>query len=362
MQIILILLPSNTVRGHQNTPSKAHTIFSAAPDEIPPSPRRSRAGSRSQVPTDYPPLPPTTLLIASRLSIPVARSPARMEEDGRATPTPSRPHSPSCSSNQAEEEMVAKASAERGTANRTSHAPSALEPKIIDSHFHDMDICILLHQMDNATHEVVKKALRKASMQRMRQYRKSFHDHDSSVHLDAGSQPNAMKPPEWAKELMSGMIKVQEHLETLSSQSLNAPSLLAGNTYTPSLLFFDSNTEEKRNIQKTWIKSMYQNETTIIVEEDDEIYGDHTELERRSGEVRSPTRGSMSEFLSADRDDSPGQQFLEELYKLRVKPGGSQSAITHKTWEVARDDQDEFEEGQGTFTESGPPEILDSGN
>jgi hypothetical protein len=71
----------------------------------------------------------------------------------------------------------------------------------------------------------------------------------------------------------------------------------------------------------------------------------------------------MSEFLSGDRDDSPGQQFLEEeLYKLRVKPGGSQSAITHKTWEVARDDQDEFEEGQGAFTESGLPEIPDSGN
>jgi hypothetical protein len=75
----------------------------------------------------------------------------------------------------------------------------------------------------------------------MRQYRKSFHDHDPSVHLDAGFQANAVscskflqhssltptlqqqEPPEWAKELMSGMIKVQERLETLSPQSLNAP-------------------------------------------------------------------------------------------------------------------------------------------
>jgi hypothetical protein len=75
----------------------------------------------------------------------------------------------------------------------------------------------------------------------MRQYRKSFHDHDPSVHLDAGFQPNAVscfncfqcsnltptlqqqEPPEWAKEPMSGMIKVHEHLETLSPQSLNAP-------------------------------------------------------------------------------------------------------------------------------------------
>jgi len=69
------------------------------------------------------------------------------------------------------------------------------------------------------------------------------------------------------------------------------------------------------------------------------------------------------EYLNADRDDSPGQQFLEEeLYKLRVKPGGSQSAVTHKTWEVARDDQGVYEEGHGAFTESGLPEIPDGGN
>ncbi|KAG1907611.1 uncharacterized protein F5891DRAFT_996256, partial [Suillus fuscotomentosus] len=56
-----------------------------------------------------------------------------------------------------------------------------------------------------------------------RQYRKSFHDHDPSVHLDAGFQPDTQEPPEWAKELMNRMIKVQECLETLSPQSLNAP-------------------------------------------------------------------------------------------------------------------------------------------
>ena len=60
------------------------------------------------------------------------------------------------------------------------------------------------------------------------------------------------------------------------------------------------------------------------------------------------TRG----YLNAERDDSPGQQFLEEeLYKLRVRPGGSQSAVTHKIW-IAREDQ-EYGEGHGAFTESG---------
>ena len=71
-----------------------------------------------------------------------------------------------------------------------------------NSHFHDMDLCILLHQMDDYnTHEVVKKALRKAVRQRVKklgmkydsesikQYRKSFHDHEPDVHLQPEYQP-----------------------------------------------------------------------------------------------------------------------------------------------------------------------------
>lgn len=97
------------------------------------------------------------------------RSQAPADEDGAATPTPSRPPSPSFSLNAAEEEMVAQALAARGAGDRTSYAPSALEPEVVNSHFHDMDLCILLHQMDDLnTHEVVKKALRKAVRQRVK--------------------------------------------------------------------------------------------------------------------------------------------------------------------------------------------------
>jgi hypothetical protein len=89
-----------------------------------------------------------------------------MEEDDRVMPTPSCPHSLSFSLNQAEEELVAKALAECNAGNRTLYAPSTLEPEIVNSHFHDMDLCILLHQMDdNTTHEVVKKVLQKALRQ-----------------------------------------------------------------------------------------------------------------------------------------------------------------------------------------------------
>lgn len=97
------------------------------------------------------------------------RSQAPCDGDDVATPTPSRPPSPSFSLNAAEEAMVAQALAARGAGDRTSYAPSALEPDIVNSHFHDMDLCILLHQMDDlSTHEVVKKALRKAVRQRVK--------------------------------------------------------------------------------------------------------------------------------------------------------------------------------------------------
>lgn len=123
--------------------------------------------------------------------------------DRDKTPTPSRaqsPQSPSMELNPNEAQLVR----DTITSRRTSYAspPSNLEPEVANSHFHDMDLCILLHQMDDYnTHEVVKKALRKAVRQRVKklgmkydsesikQYRKSFHDHDPEVHLQPGYQP-----------------------------------------------------------------------------------------------------------------------------------------------------------------------------
>ena len=53
---------------------------------------------------------------------------------------------------------------------RTSYAAtSVLEPNQF-SHYHDMNLCILLHQLDDPSqHEVVKKAVRKAVKSRVKQ-------------------------------------------------------------------------------------------------------------------------------------------------------------------------------------------------
>lgn len=66
------------------------------------------------------------------------------------------------------------------------------------------------------------------------------------------------------------------------------------------------------------------------------------------------------DVISTDRGDSPGQQYLEEeIYKLRVREP-SQSAMTHRSWEIAREGPDDDPEHQAAATESEMPEIMDS--
>lgn len=121
-------------------------------------------------------------------------------DGGDVTPRAMSPMSPTGELDPNETKLVRDAINSR----RTSYAapPSALEPEVANSHFHDMDLCILLHQMDDYnTHEIVKKALRKAVRQRVkklgmkydsesiREYRKSFHDHDPQVHINPAYEP-----------------------------------------------------------------------------------------------------------------------------------------------------------------------------
>lgn len=58
-------------------------------------------------------------------------------------------------------------------ATRTSYAPSAmapsaLEPEVMNSHFHDAELCQLLHALDQSMAEPVKKAVRKAVRARVK--------------------------------------------------------------------------------------------------------------------------------------------------------------------------------------------------
>jgi hypothetical protein len=89
----------------------------------------------------------------------------RLERDHDLTPRPSRPHSPEGLDDE-EARMVNDALAAQTP--RTSIYAAPLEPEVA-SHFHDMELCVLLHQEnDPAQHEIVKKALRKAVRQRVK--------------------------------------------------------------------------------------------------------------------------------------------------------------------------------------------------
>jgi hypothetical protein len=100
------------------------------------------------------------------------RSSRPFNRDGDATPTPSRPTSPHVQSPQSpindEEQQIINETLKR-TPRPSSYAPSMLESELVNSHFHDMDLCVLLHEVEDPNvHEVVKKALRKAVRQRVK--------------------------------------------------------------------------------------------------------------------------------------------------------------------------------------------------
>lgn len=96
---------------------------------------------------------------------------SRIERDQDVTPTPSRTHSPD-GLDAEEARMVNDALAAQTP--RTSIYAAPLEPEIA-SHYHDMELCVLLHQEnDPAQHEIVKKALRKAVRQRVKKLGMKF--------------------------------------------------------------------------------------------------------------------------------------------------------------------------------------------
>ncbi|TFY63164.1 hypothetical protein EVJ58_g3410 [Rhodofomes roseus] len=352
------------------------------------------------------------------------RSKRSVANDPQATPTPSRPISPADDLNADERRMVDNVLTGPQPRSRTSYAlstvaPSALEPEVQNSHFHDMELCQLLHALDQPMGEPVKKAVRKAVRARVkklgmkndnesiRQYRKSYHDHDPSVHLAAALQlqptskrstqiGTSAEPPEWAKDLIDGMINMRERLDTLApkierslrssrgesyvtdgrgypaygsqaggyNQSPMTQTVNMATTMGDESMYQPVDTELRTSTNlHTLPGSMHHHDGSLhdaIPEED--VYDDEDDLHGHLAPTDDQTRGMGSEYMPNDRTDSPGQQYLEEqFYRLRERPTGSQSVATHKTWEVAREDGDDYDDGdaQAAVTESGLPEIPD---
>jgi hypothetical protein len=130
----------------------------------------------------------------------------------------------------------------------------------------------------------------------------------------------------------------------------------------------DSPVTQTVNIQTqptgTLADSMYHAPVTDLLIDDDgnEMgeFDDFTENHNpHTNAAHSPPRG-VYQLSENDRDDSPGKQYLEEeLYKLRQKSHGSQSGLSHRTWELARDD-DHDDYKHENVPPSGLPTIPDT--
>jgi hypothetical protein len=140
-------------------PEKEHSVASTSPSK--------RPSRQSKVLSYVEEGKPLSQLSAMKQPSAVASHTSRpgLERDRDLTPTPSRPHSPEGLD---DEEVRIVNDALAAQTPRTSIYAAPLEPEVA-SHFHDMELCVLLHQEnDPAQHEIVKKALRKAVRQRVK--------------------------------------------------------------------------------------------------------------------------------------------------------------------------------------------------
>lgn len=247
---------------------------------------------------------------------------------------------------------------------RTSYYAEPLEPGVAN-HYHDLELCVLLRQeSDPNAHEVVKKAMRKAVMQRvkklgmkhdhesLKQYKRAHQDHNPSVYLRDDD------PPQWAADIKRELVLMQQRIESLGPKIEN---LRAGTPQgNDSRFAYDGDDFTRTPVTQTvhlgtqptgtMADSMFQGQHP---EEHDGQWGDTD-----GGETRTINRHAHAYGTTEDRDDSPGQQFLEEeLYRLRQRRG-SDAARSHHTWEVAREQDDHEHEFNDAEDERKPPSGL----
>lgn len=141
-------------------PEKERSVASTSPSKIP-----SRQSKVLSYVEEGKPLSQTSEMKQPSAATSHTSSRPGNERDHDLTPTPSRPHSPEGLDDE-EARIVNDALAAQTP--RTSVYAAPLEPEVAN-HFHDMELCVLLHQEnDPAQHEIVKKALRKAVRQRVK--------------------------------------------------------------------------------------------------------------------------------------------------------------------------------------------------
>ncbi|KAJ3815858.1 hypothetical protein F5876DRAFT_29757, partial [Lentinula aff. lateritia] len=324
------------------------------------------------------PSKPSSIAPSKQPSVaPSHQSRSSRNRDVDATPTPSRPHTPDMDElNQEEARIVEQALASAVRTPRTSYyTPSVLDAEVQQSSFHDNELCILLHQLKAPqTHDLVRKVVLKAVKQRMKklsmnydnesikQYQKTYHNHDPISQLPV---EDADEPPKWASDLKREILLMQQRIESLGPKIENLRPPPPPQSYVEEGNFYDDDQYTHTPVTQTvnihtqatgtMAESMYQPETEMTMEdappgshfdnaaefEDD---GEMTETTHRGFPAPNQIRTPPNYALSDGRDDSPGQQYLEEeLYKLQQRPSATGEEQT--TWDLRRSDiPDEYDD------------------
>jgi len=351
--------------GHPNSPSKQQSSQSRVLSQM----ENGKAGSHVSAGKQH-----SAALAASH------RNPSERER------TPTRALSPEVLD--AEEARIVNDALAARTP-RTSYYGGSIQADDTE-HYHDVELCQLLQEEKHNQHEIVKKALRKAIRQRIKklgmkydpevclsglflhatltplqsikQYKKAHHDHDPIAHLNNDEYE---EPPKWAADLKREMVLMQQRIESLGPKIENLKShdlsFNAGGSrfgYGP-----DESTRtpmtQTVNIQTqptgTMADSMYQQPETEILDDDGNVrdIDDMTETQGQHQQTDGETRSLVRSAYTSEqpRDDSPGHQVLEEeLFKLRQRPAGSQTALSHRSWELAHHNEDDLDDDTGNIS------------
>ncbi|KAF8829264.1 hypothetical protein HHX47_DHR3000905 [Lentinula edodes] len=371
--------------------SRASKTASAAPSATPSHRTRQSVATNGKASNKLPSIAPSkqpSMAPSKPSSIAPSKQPSvapshqgrsSRNRDVDATPTPSRPHTPDMDElNQEEARIVEQALASAVRTPRTSYyTPSVLDAEVQQSSFHDNELCILLHQLKAPqTHDLVRKVVLKAVKQRMKklsmnydnesikQYQKTYHNHDPISQLPV---EDVDEPPKWASDLKREILLMQQRIESLGPKIENLRPPPPPQSYVEEGNFYDDDQYTHTPVTQTvnihtqatgtMAESMYQPETEMTME--DAPPGSHfdnaAEFED-DGEMTEPThrgfpaptadqiRTPPNYALSDGRDDSPGQQYLEEeLYKLQQRPSATGEEQT--TWDLRRSDvPDEYDD------------------
>ncbi|KAF9447943.1 hypothetical protein P691DRAFT_760330 [Macrolepiota fuliginosa MF-IS2] len=350
---------------------RSKTPSVASPSQISKAPSQANGRAASQAPSQNPTQSPTKA---------PSKAPSRAPSEVHSRVTTKQPsvvsshrdrgkereRTPSPEGLDPEEAQIV-ADALGGLTPRTSYyAEQPLSPDVTD-HYHDTELCVLLHQeADEKLHDLVRKALRKAIRQRVKKLGMKYDAEEilSRSRSDPSSSKHTIEcrckytePPKWAVDLKREIVLMQQRLESIGENLKpqdhsyqGSRFAYEGDEYTRTPMTQTVNIQTQPT--GTMADSMYQGHEDVL--------DDNATETQRPPQTEGTSQFQAYSLRDLGQDDSPGSLVLEEeLYKLRQKPA-SQSGRSHHTWEVTRDEEGGEFDDEGGPPPSGLPTIPDT--